>query len=254
MTNYSVKRTLGIFSPSSLFFLELIIIMYFKLITSNKYNRFFGCSLQNDHNSSRTILQFSKEMTGNTEDSSFFFRSTISFYLFNSHFKFVQIKLRRYKTPPSLSPSPLRSLLRLHLSQSQKAHFPMDSISPVIGRRLTLPAATASAAPHHYDHRPLLSGTVFRSSTRVSRKFPAIRVKAENKVETSSSSSSSSSSAAAAEAANRSIDFNDPNWKSKYQKDFEARFRIPHLTDVFPDAVSYPSTFCLKMRSALLIF
>ncbi|KAL6582983.1 ATP-dependent 6-phosphofructokinase 5, chloroplastic [Orobanche minor] len=46
-----------------------------------------------------------------------------------------------------------------------------------------------------------------------------------------------------------SIDFSDPDWKSKYQTDFEARFRIPHITDVLHDAVSYPSTFCLKMRT-----
>lgn len=44
------------------------------------------------------------------------------------------------------------------------------------------------------------------------------------------------------------IDFNDPDWKVKYEREFEARFNIPHITDLFPDAVSYPSTFCLKMR------
>ncbi|PHT31233.1 ATP-dependent 6-phosphofructokinase 5, chloroplastic [Capsicum baccatum] len=48
------------------------------------------------------------------------------------------------------------------------------------------------------------------------------------------------------------IDFSDPEWKVKYQREFEARFNIPHITDVFPDAVSYPSTFCLKMSSVKL--
>lgn len=46
-----------------------------------------------------------------------------------------------------------------------------------------------------------------------------------------------------------SIDFGDPDWKVKYQSDFEERFRIPHITDVIPDAASFPSPFCLKMRS-----
>ncbi|CAN1829180.1 ATP-dependent 6-phosphofructokinase 5, chloroplastic [Linum perenne] len=45
------------------------------------------------------------------------------------------------------------------------------------------------------------------------------------------------------------IDFSDPEWKVKYQKDFERRFSIPHITDVFPDAEPIPSTFCLRMRT-----
>ncbi|XP_031375518.1 ATP-dependent 6-phosphofructokinase 5, chloroplastic-like isoform X1 [Punica granatum] len=45
------------------------------------------------------------------------------------------------------------------------------------------------------------------------------------------------------------IDFSDPNWKPKFQRDFENRFRLPHLTDIFPDAPTIPSTFCLKMRT-----
>lgn len=49
------------------------------------------------------------------------------------------------------------------------------------------------------------------------------------------------------------IDFGDPDWKSKYQSDFEERFRIPHITDVIPDAGSLPSPFCLKMRSANIL-
>lgn len=45
-----------------------------------------------------------------------------------------------------------------------------------------------------------------------------------------------------------SIDFNDPNWKIKFQQDFESRFRLPHITDIFPHSPPIPSTFCLKMR------
>ncbi|KAM3709627.1 hypothetical protein ACJW30_02G187100 [Castanea mollissima] len=45
------------------------------------------------------------------------------------------------------------------------------------------------------------------------------------------------------------VDFNDPDWKSKFQNDFATRFNIPHITDVFDDAVSIPSTFCLRMRT-----
>ncbi|XP_041001486.1 ATP-dependent 6-phosphofructokinase 5, chloroplastic-like [Juglans microcarpa x Juglans regia] len=45
------------------------------------------------------------------------------------------------------------------------------------------------------------------------------------------------------------VDFNDPDWKSKFQKDFERRFNIPHITDIFPDAIPIPSTFCLRMRT-----
>ncbi|CAI0419910.1 unnamed protein product [Linum tenue] len=45
------------------------------------------------------------------------------------------------------------------------------------------------------------------------------------------------------------IDFSDPEWRIKYQKDFELRFNIPHITDVFPDAKPIPSTFCLRMRT-----
>jgi len=44
------------------------------------------------------------------------------------------------------------------------------------------------------------------------------------------------------------IDFSDPDWKTKFKQDWEARFRLPHLTDIFPDASPIPSTFCLKMR------
>ncbi|GAU46817.1 hypothetical protein TSUD_190740 [Trifolium subterraneum] len=48
-----------------------------------------------------------------------------------------------------------------------------------------------------------------------------------------------------------SIDFNDPDWKIKFQQDFESRFRLPHITDIFPDTPSIPSTFCLRMRTPI---
>ncbi|KAJ1399532.1 Pyrophosphate-dependent phosphofructokinase [Sesbania bispinosa] len=47
------------------------------------------------------------------------------------------------------------------------------------------------------------------------------------------------------------IDYSDPDWKIKFKEDFEARFRLPHITDTFPDAASMPSTFCLKMRTPM---
>lgn len=56
----------------------------------------------------------------------------------------------------------------------------------------------------------------------------------------------------AAEATkNVDIDFTDPDWKSKFQSDFERRFRLPHLADVLHDLHPIPSTFCLKSRSPL---
>ena len=54
------------------------------------------------------------------------------------------------------------------------------------------------------------------------------------------------------ERKNTAIDFSDPDWKMKYQADFEKRFSLPHITDVFGDAVPIPSTFCLKMRCCSL--
>jgi len=51
-----------------------------------------------------------------------------------------------------------------------------------------------------------------------------------------------------------SIDFNDPDWKFKFQQDFESRFRLPHITDIFPDSPPIPSTFCLRMRFVFFFF
>lgn len=43
------------------------------------------------------------------------------------------------------------------------------------------------------------------------------------------------------------IDFSDPDWKTKYQKDFESRFNLPHLKDVL-DVKPRPTTFSLMQR------
>lgn len=43
------------------------------------------------------------------------------------------------------------------------------------------------------------------------------------------------------------IDFSDPDWKPKYQKEFESRFNLPHLKDVL-DVKPLPTTFSLTNR------
>ncbi|XVF17330.1 hypothetical protein REPUB_Repub10bG0111500 [Reevesia pubescens] len=53
------------------------------------------------------------------------------------------------------------------------------------------------------------------------------------------------------QSSKNNIDFSDPDWKFKFQQDFEKRFNIPHITDLFPDAHSFPSTFCLRMRTPI---
>ncbi|KAM7523792.1 hypothetical protein LguiA_013694 [Lonicera macranthoides] len=108
----------------------------------------------------------------------------------------------------------------------------MESLSPATGSVILLPTAVKT-----HDHRlNLLFGSTLRTSTstanHLNRVCRSSRVYAEKK---------SSNNAA--------IDYSDPDWKSKFQQDFESRFNIPHLTDVFPDADSYPSPFCLKMRT-----
>ncbi|XP_031285412.1 ATP-dependent 6-phosphofructokinase 5, chloroplastic isoform X2 [Pistacia vera] len=47
----------------------------------------------------------------------------------------------------------------------------------------------------------------------------------------------------------KGLNFNDPDWKLKFQRDFEDRFDLPHITDIFKDATPIPSTFCLRMRT-----
>ncbi|PIN02948.1 6-phosphofructokinase [Handroanthus impetiginosus] len=102
----------------------------------------------------------------------------------------------------------------------------MEAISPAIKPTLILPPRRTLRSDH-----ALLSFRSFKNPTWNRRK---IEVKTQAEKQLSSA---------------QTIDFSDPDWKSKYQEDFEARFNIPHITDVHPDAVSYPSTFCLKMRT-----
>ncbi|XP_057492666.1 ATP-dependent 6-phosphofructokinase 5, chloroplastic-like isoform X2 [Actinidia eriantha] len=97
----------------------------------------------------------------------------------------------------------------------------MDSLAAAIAPKLVVPARNSDFSGGRLLGKPLLRPT----SNQISKK---IRVHAEKTTP---------------------IDFGDPDWKSKFQKDFEARFNIPHLTDVFRDAVPIPSTFCLKMRT-----
>ncbi|KAK9698364.1 hypothetical protein RND81_08G099100 [Saponaria officinalis] len=44
------------------------------------------------------------------------------------------------------------------------------------------------------------------------------------------------------------IDLSNPDWKTKYQNDFEARFNLPHLKDVL-NVMPRPSTFSLMKRN-----
>lgn len=112
----------------------------------------------------------------------------------------------------------------------------MASLSTLIGgQRLIIPPGSSRARSGHHD-RELFSRQVFREPAICTSKKRMIRVR---------------KATVSVSAAKADIDFSDPDWKLKYQEDFESRFRIPHLTDVFPDAVSYPSTFCLKMRSPM---
>lgn len=50
------------------------------------------------------------------------------------------------------------------------------------------------------------------------------------------------------EVGSQELDFGEPDWKKKYQEDYERRFNISHLTDLFLDISPIPSTFSLKSR------
>lgn len=41
------------------------------------------------------------------------------------------------------------------------------------------------------------------------------------------------------------LDFSDPCWKQKYQEDWDRRFTLPHITDIY-DLKPRPTTFSLK--------
>ena len=51
---------------------------------------------------------------------------------------------------------------------------------------------------------------------------------------------------------NLDLDFGDPSWKQKYQEDWDRRFSLPHITDVF-DLEPRLTTFSLKKNRFLPI-
>ncbi|KAK6928205.1 Phosphofructokinase domain [Dillenia turbinata] len=51
---------------------------------------------------------------------------------------------------------------------------------------------------------------------------------------------------------NQTIDFRDPDWKRKYQEDFDRRFNLPHLKDVL-DIKPRLTTFSLRNRGARIV-
>ncbi|BAT74744.1 hypothetical protein VIGAN_01249100 [Vigna angularis var. angularis] len=108
----------------------------------------------------------------------------------------------------------------------------MGSISHVITTNPTLP------------HLPFTRSTGLRFSCFNPRLLPLPSTRVAGKVGVFAEVSSPSRTTSG-------IDFSDPDWKTKFQQDWEARFRLPHLTDIFPDAPPIPSTFCLKMRTSI---
>ncbi|XP_058096517.1 ATP-dependent 6-phosphofructokinase 5, chloroplastic-like [Magnolia sinica] len=51
---------------------------------------------------------------------------------------------------------------------------------------------------------------------------------------------------------NPEIDFKDPDWKKRFQEEFEDRFNLPHLRDIF-DLKPRLTTFSLKSRGAQVV-
>ncbi|CAM8921961.1 unnamed protein product [Rhodiola kirilowii] len=106
----------------------------------------------------------------------------------------------------------------------------MESLSPAIGSGIVIPAE----ATRKNNWMLRRASSSFRSNNmRFGSADRGIRVVAESK-------------------SSAKIDYSDPDWKIKFQADFEKRFSIPHLTDVFPDASPFPSTFCLKSRTPVV--
>jgi len=110
--------------------------------------------------------------------------------------------------------------------------FMMGSMSHVITLHGLPPSNRNCHAFSHSNPRFMTMAV----PTRVAGVFPKVK----------SQSSNSKSTAA--------IDFNDPDWKTKFNDEFEERFRLPHVTDIFPDAASMPSTFCHNVRLVSLCF
>ncbi|KAI3506510.1 hypothetical protein L1887_28871 [Cichorium endivia] len=106
----------------------------------------------------------------------------------------------------------------------------MGSLSPAISSKLLLPTTSSDRTSFN---------ALIRSSFRCRVVIPnMIQVCKRSRCVASAEKNSKSA-----------IDFSDPEWKTKFEEDFEKRFNIPHMRDFFPDAVSYPSTFCLRMRT-----
>nr|DAD31236.1 TPA_asm: hypothetical protein HUJ06_010087 [Nelumbo nucifera] len=61
-----------------------------------------------------------------------------------------------------------------------------------------------------------------------------------------------SSTVVRAAIAKPEIDFSDPYWKNKFKEDFENRFDLPHLRDVF-DIKPMPTTFSLHNRGSQIV-
>nr|VDC63533.1 unnamed protein product [Brassica rapa] len=112
----------------------------------------------------------------------------------------------------------------------------MDTLSPpIITSTVSIPFSNSSVLVRPHG----LSSLILRKP----------RSPAANPSLISSRSSFTRASAVEHGKSSVSIDLSDPNWKRKYEREFEERFSIPHITDVFPDAEAIRSTFCLKMRS-----
>ncbi|KAL2246646.1 ATP-dependent 6-phosphofructokinase 5, chloroplastic [Sesamum indicum] len=107
----------------------------------------------------------------------------------------------------------------------------MEALSRPIKQTLVLRPRTS-----HSDHALLPLRSLKNPKSNLTRTLRSVDAKARTEKHVSTAAT---------------IDYSDPGWKEKYQKEFEARFSIPHITDVIHDAVSYPSTFCLKMRTPL---
>ncbi|GAB2232124.1 hypothetical protein Drorol1_Dr00011147 [Drosera rotundifolia] len=107
----------------------------------------------------------------------------------------------------------------------------MESISPPISHTLTPPPPAKTT---YIPTTGFISGPLHLSYTRTNRRGVIGSLHAAAAVKGKEQYSG--------------IDFGDPEWKVKFQRDFETRFSIPHLTDAFPELEPIPSTFCLKSR------
>ena len=127
--------------------------------------------------------------------------------------------------------------------RKQKNKDPIRNISFVAMETLSPPIITSTVSIPYSN-----SSVLVRSHGLSSLILRKPRSPAANPSLISSRSSFTRASAVEHGKTSVSIDLSDPNWKRKYEREFEERFSIPHITDVFPDAEAIRSTFCLKMR------